>query len=167
MTNHFQNILGYLALTSHLEFAFVSSLNWDSCYIPLALAELKLGLFWKHPLPPLPSADIYHVTCFSLGNMKHMAVSMLGTAYWKLSALKLNMLLGVSRAEWGVFNPALETQQRCIPTDVCKHSKYEINIWFPDKSIQSTADGFTQSTSGSVLCIQSSKWLRMWSTELS
>lgn len=33
----------------------------------------------------LPSADIYCMTSFTLGNMRHMAEPMLGTACWKLS----------------------------------------------------------------------------------
>lgn len=88
---------------------------------PTGPCRAKTGVLLKASTIPL-SADIYRVTSFSLGNMKHMAMFMLGTACWKLSALKLNMLLGVSRAQWGVSNPALETQQRCIPTDVCKQA---------------------------------------------
>lgn len=87
----------------------------------------------------LPSADIYRVTTVTLGNTRHTAVPKLGC--WKLSALQLvPTLLGVGREEWGVSNPALERQQRCIPTNVGKHNplvhqkKSGINIWIPDEA---------------------------------
>lgn len=132
--------LGSLVLVSQFHFCLVSSLNCDSLYISLAVADLTL---WPPPKthitrnPPICwhlSCDVSHVR---EPETRHSAQAGLLKAVRHSAG---NTLLAVGRAEWGVSNPALERQQRCLPTNVCKYSpfahqkKWRIDIYILDET---------------------------------
>lgn len=159
VTYHFQNTLGSLVMVSQFHFCLVSSLNCDSLYISLAVADLTL---WPPPKthitrnPPICwhlSCDISHIR---EPETHHSAQAGLLKADRHSAG---NTLLAAGRAEWGVSNPALERQQRCLPTNVCKHSpfahqkKMEDRHLCPRWNIQSIAIRSAQRFSGSVVCI--------------
>lgn len=117
MTSHFQNILGSLGLTSHFHFAFVNIPNWDNWdtfYISLALAQLTLGFLWKHTLP-------FHLLTSIVWHLSHWGTwDTWQNPCWEQHAesCQLNILLGVSSAEWSFKSCSWGTAvflQMCMP----------------------------------------------------
>lgn len=117
----------------------------------------------------LPSADIYRVTSITLGNMRHMAVPKLGC--WKLSALQLfpswKYTSGSGQGRARSFKPcsweATEmASYKCVQAQpICSSEKIWDQHLDPRWSVQSIADGSTQSISSSVVCVYSSRSVGM------
>lgn len=134
---------------------------------PLHLADLcrsDIGVLLKAPIT-LPSADIYRVTSITLGNTRHTAVPKLGC--WKLSALQFfpswKYTPGSGQGRVRRFKPcSWETTEmssyKCVQAlPICSSEKIWDQHLDPRWSVQSIADGSNQSTSGSVVCIYSSR----------